>query len=185
MGKHTEKSNFTLSGRFLAYILSKGCEVKGIRLATSQGEQYIKIAKSLRPDCADVLQPGTWIQVQGCQKANTKTGKIKLRAKAIMPTLPGLHPQAVDVSPCLEVNHQQGKIKICQKSGCRKRGSKQVLSALNTAIQNSGQADNIQLQSMGCMGKCKSGPNLVILPDKTRYTGVKPRNIGKILQQHF
>lgn len=185
MGKHTEKSNFTLSGRFLAYILSKGCEVKGIRLATSQGEQYIKLAKSLRPDCADVLQPGTWIQAQGYRKVNTKTGKIKLDAKAIMPALPSSHPQHASTAPCSAVNHQQGKIRICQKSSCRKRGSKQVLSALNTAIQDSGQADNIQLQSMGCMGKCKSGPNLVILPDKAHYTRVEPENITKILQQHF
>lgn len=185
MGKHTEKSDFTLSGRFLAYILSKGCEVKGIRLATSQGEQYIKLAKSLRPACADVLQPGTWIQVQGHQKVNTKTGTTKLKAKVIMPALPGLHPQPLSIAPCPVTPHQQGKIRICQKSGCRKRGSQQVLSALNSAIQNLGQENNIQLQSMGCMGKCKSGPNLVILPDKARYTGVKPKNIANILRQHF
>ncbi|WP_299489283.1 (2Fe-2S) ferredoxin domain-containing protein [Acaryochloris sp. IP29b_bin.137] len=186
MGKHIEKTNFTLSGRFLTYILSKGCNVKGIRLATAQGEQYIKLSKSLRPACSDILQPGTWIQVQGCQKVNTKTGKIKLKAKAIMPALPGSavnniaqpsHERVEDV--------QKGKIRICQKSSCRKRGSKQVLSALNSALQSSGQDKDIQLQAMGCIGKCKAGPNLVVLPDKARYTKVKPKNITQILRQHF
>lgn len=186
MGKHTKKSDFTLSGRFLTYILSKGCNVKGIRLATSQGEQYIKLAKALRPACSDVLQPGVWIQVQGCQKVNIKTGKIKLKAKAIMPALPGSFPIS-SAQPTLAStsNTQRGKIRICQKSSCRKRGSKQVLTALNSALKASGQDKEIQLQPMGCIGKCKAGPNLVVLPDKARYTGVKPKNITNILQQHF
>ncbi|WP_299413347.1 (2Fe-2S) ferredoxin domain-containing protein [Acaryochloris sp. IP29b_bin.148] len=183
MGKHTKKSDFTLSGRFLAYILSKGCNVKGIRLTTSQGEQYIKLAKSLRPVCSDILQPGTWIQVQGCQKVNTKTGKVKLKARAIMPALPSSAP--LPAVPQATGNRQQGKIRVCQKSSCRKRGSKQVLTALNSALQASGRDKEVQLQAMGCVGKCKAGPNLVVLPDKARYTKVKPKNVTDILQQHF
>lgn len=186
MGKHTEKSKFTLSGRFLTYILSKGCNVKGIRIATSHGEQYIKLAKSLRPACAEILQPGTWIQVQGCQKVNTKTGKVKLKAKTIVPALPGSSSNNMVRPSCQPITKtQKGKIRICQKSSCRKRGSKQVLTALNSALQSSGQDKDIQLQPMGCIGKCKAGPNLVVLPDKTRYTKVKPKNISNILQQHF
>lgn len=189
MGKHTKKSDFTLSGRFLAYILSKGCNVKGIRLATSQGEQYIKLAKSLRPVCADILQPGTWIQVQGYQKVNIKTGKIKLKAKTIVPALPGSSSDTsntlVQLFPEPASNTQKGKIRICQKSSCRKRGSQQVFTALNSALQASGKDKEIQLQPMGCIGKCKAGPNLVVLPDKARYTKVKPKNITNILQQHF
>lgn len=189
MGKHTKKTDFTLSGRFLTYILSKGCNVKGIRLATSQGEQYIKLARALRPACSEVLQPGTWIQVQGYQKVNTKTGKIKLKAKAIMPALPGGSSSnsnaPVQLFPEPASKIQKGKIRICQKSSCRKRGSQQVFTALNSALQASGQDKEIQLQPMGCVGKCKAGPNLVVLPDKARYTKVKPKNITNILQQHF
>ncbi|QUY41622.1 (2Fe-2S) ferredoxin domain-containing protein [Acaryochloris sp. 'Moss Beach'] len=185
MGKHTKKSEFTLSGRFLTYILSKGCSVKGIRLATSQGEQDIKLAKSLRPACSGILQPGAWIQVQGCQKINIKTGKIKLKAKTIMPALPNSSPSSSQQPSELVGNVQKGKIRICQKSSCRKRGSQQVLTALNSALQASGQDKEIQLQPMGCIGKCKAGPNLVVLPDKARYTKVKPKNITNILQQHF
>ncbi|BDM81613.1 (2Fe-2S) ferredoxin domain-containing protein [Acaryochloris marina] len=186
MGKHTKKSDFTLSGRFLTYVLSKGCNVKGIRLSTSRGEQYIRLSKALRPACAEILQPGTWIQIQGCQKVNTKTGKVKLKAKSIMPALPGSSSNDdIGPSPHAVGNVQKGKIRICQKSSCRKRGSRQVLTALNTALQTSGRDKEIQLQPMGCVGKCKAGPNLVVLPDKTRYTRVKPKNITHILQQHF
>jgi len=186
MGKRTQKSDFTLSGRFLTYILSKSCEVKGIRLATSQGEQYIKLAKSLRPACSDILQPGTWIQVHGRQTVDTKTGEAKFKAKAIVPALPSSSESQIDeIAYYSAANHQQGKIKICQKSDCRKRGSKQVQRAIELALQESGRTEDIHVQSIGCMGQCKAGPNLVVLPDKTRYTGVKPRNVVHILQQHF
>jgi len=183
MGKQIKKTNFTLSGRFLAYVLSKGCNVKGIRLATAQGEQYIKLAKCLRPVCSEILQPGTWIQVQGHQKVNIKTGKVKLKAKAIMPTLPcSAHDS---LQPMSQSARAKGKIRICHKSSCRKRGSKQVLTALNSALRASGQEQEIQLQPMGCIGECKAGPNLVVLPDKTHYAKVKPKNITHILRQHF
>lgn len=183
MGKQITKTNFTLSGRFLAYVLSKGCNVKGIRLATAQGEQYIKLAKCLRPVCSDILQPGTWIQVQGHQKINAKTGKIKLKAKAIMPAIPcSSHDSCPPVPKSIGV---KGKIRICHKSSCRKRGSKQVLTALDSALRASGQDKEIQLQPMGCIGECKAGPNLVVLPDKARYAKVKPKNITRILRQHF
>lgn len=187
MGKHTKKSDFTISGRFLTYVLSKGCEVKGIRLNTAEGEQFIKLAKALRPAYSDVLQPGIWIQVQGHQHINLKTGKVKLKAKAIMPALPisSSQDEPVQFSSCPLERTPQGKIRICQKSSCRKRGSKQVLNALTSALQTTGRVDDIQLQPMGCVGKCKAGPNLVVLPDKARYTGVKPKNITKILRQHF
>ncbi|NJK30390.1 MAG: (2Fe-2S) ferredoxin domain-containing protein, partial [Acaryochloris sp. SU_5_25] len=36
MGKHIQKTDFTLCGRFVTYILSKSCQVKGIRLTTAQ-----------------------------------------------------------------------------------------------------------------------------------------------------
>ncbi|NJK30815.1 MAG: (2Fe-2S) ferredoxin domain-containing protein [Acaryochloris sp. RU_4_1] len=191
MGKHIQKTDFTLCGRFVTYILSKSCQVKGIRLTTAQGEQYIKLAKSLRPACSDVLQPGTWIQIHGCQTQNTKTGKIKLKAQAIVPALPSIDAKPADSSDLSDPSEQslacphKGKIRICQKSSCRKRGSQKILTALSGAIQASGREKEIQVQSMGCVGKCKAGPNLIVFPDKTRYVRVKPQNITTILQQHF
>jgi (2Fe-2S) ferredoxin len=183
MGKHIQKTDFTLSGRFLTYVLSRNCQVKGIRLTTPQGEQYIKLARSLRPVCSDILQPGTWIQVHGCQTHNTKTDQIKFKAKAIIPALPS-NVYSDHSEQSLACPHK-GKIRICQKSSCRKRGSQKVLTALSCAIQASGREQDIQIQPMGCMGQCKAGPNLIVFPDKTRYVRVKPQNITNILQQHF
>ncbi|NJM88872.1 MAG: (2Fe-2S) ferredoxin domain-containing protein [Hydrococcus sp. RU_2_2] len=77
------------------------------------------------------------------------------------------------------------QIKICQKSSCRKRGSKAVCKALTTSLKQAGLKKKVTLQETGCMGKCKSGPHLAVLPDKTRYTQVHPKQVADIIQKHI
>ncbi|NJK41343.1 MAG: (2Fe-2S) ferredoxin domain-containing protein [Acaryochloridaceae cyanobacterium SU_2_1] len=195
MSKDTRRTNFTLTGQFIAYVLADNCEIKGIRLTTTEGERYIKLSKVLRPISAQILQPGSWIQVQGSQKIALKTGKAKFKAHSIIAALPDsagftdlpVAPAAsAPLPPPQDLALKQvGKIRICQKSSCRKRGSQRVLSVLNSAIRDAGLDQEIELSEMGCVGKCKAGPNLIVLPDKTRYTKVKPQNIPKILEHHF
>jgi (2Fe-2S) ferredoxin len=35
------------------------------------------------------------------------------------------------------------------------------------------------------MKKCKAGPNLLVMPDKTRYKSIQPDEIPQLLEQHF
>ncbi|MGB7413328.1 MAG: (2Fe-2S) ferredoxin domain-containing protein [Thermosynechococcaceae cyanobacterium] len=77
------------------------------------------------------------------------------------------------------------QINICQKSGCRKRGSKAVCKALTKSLKKTGLKKKVMLQETGCMGKCKSGPNISILPDKIRYTQVSPNQVAGIIEHHY
>ncbi|XZO01932.1 MAG: (2Fe-2S) ferredoxin domain-containing protein [Microcoleus sp.] len=59
---------------------------------------------------------------------------------------------------------------VCQKSDCQKRGSGAVCKALENALNCSGLAGEVIVQKTGCLKQCKAGPNIVVMPDKTRYT---------------
>ncbi|MGF1600434.1 MAG: (2Fe-2S) ferredoxin domain-containing protein [Thermosynechococcaceae cyanobacterium] len=177
MSKHRVKVPFNISGRFLTYKVSGAFKIKGIYLATAQGELYIKLPKSLRYTSMQILESGAWVCVKGYQ--NIKHGKRKLKALTVVRT-----------SPCTDEEMMSKKcsasqIKVCQKSGCRKRGSKEICKALTKGLKKTGLKKDVMLQDIGCMGKCKSGPNLFVLPDKTRYTHVRPKQVAGIIQQHF
>jgi (2Fe-2S) ferredoxin len=77
------------------------------------------------------------------------------------------------------------KILICQKSDCRKRGGDTVCKVLQQELAQRGLEEQVTIEKTGCLKKCKSGPNLVILPDKTRYSKVEPEAIPVLIEQHL
>lgn len=178
MGKFRAKIPFTISGRFLNYKVTNAFKIKGLYLATAQGEVYIKLPKALRYSSMQILESGVWVTVRGYQKTSPKTGKRKLKAFSIVLTNPCSDEETMPKT-------KSAKIQVCQKSGCRKRGSKGVCKILKKELKQVGLKKKVPLQETGCMGKCKSGPNIRILPDKARYTDVRPKQVAGIIQRHF
>ncbi|NJL85464.1 MAG: (2Fe-2S) ferredoxin domain-containing protein [Leptolyngbyaceae cyanobacterium SM1_1_3] len=82
-------------------------------------------------------------------------------------------------------DQKSGKILVCEKSSCRKRGSAKVCQQLTDSLEQAGLSDRVTLKKTGCMGHCKSGPHLVFMPDKKRYSGVEPKAAAALIDQHF
>ena len=148
-----------------------------LRLSTATGEQQIKLAKELRPLLHRSLVLGEWVEVSGFQKLDSKQGTLKLKAAQVVtksahalpqPSLPPAKPDC---------------ILICQKSDCCKRGSRQVAKALETELRDRGLQDQVTVKATGCMKRCKEGANLV-MPDKTRYSRVRPEKASALLDKH-
>jgi (2Fe-2S) ferredoxin len=178
MGRHQAKAlPFKISGRFLTYGVTRTFKVKGLYLATAQGEVYIKLPKSLRYTSMQMLESGVWVCIKGYQQA--KNGEQRLNALSLALTSPCINGETMSKKCSVS------QIEVCQKSGCRKRGSKAICKALAKSLKQTGLQKKVALHETGCMGKCKSGPNIFILPDKTRYTHVRPKQIAGIVQQHF
>lgn len=102
MSKHRGKVPFNVSGRFLTYKVSSAFKIKGIYLATAQGELYVKLPKSLRYTSMQILESGAWVCVTGHQKF--KHGKRKLKALSIARTSP-----CFDEEKCQNLNAQPSK----------------------------------------------------------------------------
>lgn len=189
MGKST-KHPVQLEGRFLGFVVKDGYKLKGMRLATSAGELYIKLTKEARASCRETLLPGAWLEVSGYQWLDYDDGTITYKAEAIAPSAPSttthLASSSASVrpepSPVASDQLAKGCVLVCQKSDCCKRGARAVAAALHHAVSDR-QLDGVSIKTTGCMKQCKAGPALVI--NKTRYTRVTPDDIPQLLHKHF
>lgn len=201
MKKDKMLSLFSLEGRFVGFIGDFEENPKRMRVATSQREYWVKLSKELRSSMREVLQHGDWIQVSGEQKLK-KTGELKLKAYQITLTTP--RKQQGNTSEITETQRYQEAgnslqipstsphsprskscIMVCQKSSCCKRGAREVGEALTEALRDRGLQDQVAVKGTGCMKQCKSGPCVVFMPDKSRYSGVAPKEIPKLVEKHF
>lgn len=193
MGKslHKQTSEFCLEGRFLDFVIKDGYKLKGLLLATSEGECYIKLAKHLRAAFDLRLPPGTWLQIVGEKKYDSKTGEVKLKAERVMAARADVEIR--EESPTILTEKPKEKsakstkgstILVCQKSSCMKRGGTKLCQALAASISERGLEDQVTIKGTGCMKQCKAGPNL-IMPDKTRYTKIQSQQVSTLMDKHF
>jgi (2Fe-2S) ferredoxin len=77
--------DFRLEGQFLGFALGDGYKLKYLRLATDDGEQQIKLSKSLRPLLYRSLLPGMRVEVLGNQKWNPEKGSVNRKAYQVIP----------------------------------------------------------------------------------------------------
>lgn len=184
MSKFSAKqvSTFSLEGRFLGFEYEDGHKLKYILLATSDGERSIKLAKHLRFSFELCLIPGDWLQVVGEKKLNSKTGKLKLKAERV---IPATADSALASVPAKVPTKTKTSILVCQKSDCMKRGGKAVCQALAAALSERGLEDQVAIKGTGCLKQCKSGPNLVVMSDKTRYSRIQAAQVPELIDKHF
>ncbi len=207
-------SEFSLEGEILGLIVEDGCKLKYLRISSDRGVEYlVKLCKELRSFLLPVLTPGLKVQVVGEKELNLKNGKIKLKARRLKlaqgqndrsPELLDSTnlPVAVLISDARAIATReftsgaaaqtvkspaktQTKILVCQKSDCLKRGAGGVCKALENALNSRGLEDQVTVQGTGCLKQCKAGPNIVVMPDKTRYSRIAPAEIPAIVDKHF
>ncbi|MDJ0800834.1 MAG: (2Fe-2S) ferredoxin domain-containing protein [Calothrix sp. MO_167.B12] len=194
--RKSEVSAFIVEGHLIDFAIKDGYKLKGLRMATIEGEIYVKLDKHLRINFNWFLPPGTPLKIYGHKKLNYKTGEWKFKAQQVMlageADLDNVWKRVsssglpVRLSSANEVKPKSTKatILVCQKSDCMKRGGKQVCQALQATISDRGLEDNVIIKGTGCMKSCKAGPNLV-MPDKTRYKRIQAQEIPALVDKHF
>ena len=199
-----ERVPFGLVGEFLGFILDKQDQPRCLRLMWLGQEVMIKVAKYLRDDRYDGWIPGMQVEVWGTQKFSKKKTHIKFNAhrmslrSSASPIVANIVPFRESVvtnvvtnittnTPVVTIasNRKLAIIKVCGKPDCMKQGGKALCKTLDKALSSGEWDPSIQIQFTGCMGKCSQGPNLVVMPDKKRYSNVTVQDIPRVLNQHF
>ena len=185
-------TSFSFRGK-LSKIQTKKKKVKYIKLVTDEGKYWIKITKKLRSKVSS-LSRGSQIEVAGKSKQHSKTGKVKYKAKTII-VIPQDAEQAnkvktktktVSLLPVFDTKiKSKAKVLICQKSNCWKKGGEKVYEKLESILSDRGLTEKISIKKTGCLKKCKQAPTLVMMPDKARYTKVKPKQIPDLVEKHL
>ncbi|MFB8789278.1 MAG: (2Fe-2S) ferredoxin domain-containing protein [Potamolinea sp.] len=182
--KQEEKvSTFHLEGKFVGFVDYFEENPKRLKLATAEGERWIKLSKELRSSLKEILKPGDWLEISGEYKYKYKTGELKLKAYQV--NLKASISQPTDLQPPQKTPKTKACVMICQKSSCRKRGADQVCQAVAASLRDHGLEDQVAIKSTGCMNQCKTGPCVVLMPDKSRYTQVSPQEIPTLIEKHF
>jgi (2Fe-2S) ferredoxin/SAM-dependent methyltransferase len=68
---------------------------------------------------------------------------------------------------------------------CSARGSIAVIEALRKEVAAQGLADAVQVTTCGSIGLCEHGPNIVVYPEGTWYSGVSPADVPEIVREHL
>jgi (2Fe-2S) ferredoxin/ubiquinone/menaquinone biosynthesis C-methylase UbiE len=68
---------------------------------------------------------------------------------------------------------------------CSARGSEALLAALRKSIGAHGLIDVVQVTTSGSLGLCARGPNMVVYPEGTWYSGVSAADVEAIVTEHF
>ncbi len=74
---------------------------------------------------------------------------------------------------------------ICGGTGCTSSGSKSIQDAFDSALAAQGLTDEVKIVQTGCFGLCALGPVVIVHPDGTFYSMVKPEDVEEIVSEHL
>jgi (2Fe-2S) ferredoxin len=181
------KSRFCLEGRWLGFTTSASSPRKFMTVQTEIGEISVKLSKSLRFMLPGYLTVGDSIRMIGKQKLDPDTQEWRYKAHEVVkiPELRLSPMQTGAIATKTQPSPKKLKVLICHKSDCRKRGSGAICNLLETALAESDRAEQITVKKTGCMDRCKTGPHLVFMPGKQRYSKVTAAMLPDLVQKHL
>lgn len=68
---------------------------------------------------------------------------------------------------------------------CAARGGAAVIDALRAEVARQGLTDRVQVTMCGSLGLCERGPNMVVYPEGTWYSGVQAADVSDLVETHF
>ncbi|HWT26659.1 MAG TPA: NADH-quinone oxidoreductase subunit NuoF [Mobilitalea sp.] len=74
---------------------------------------------------------------------------------------------------------------VCGGTGCTSSGSTKIIETLHTEINKNGLKDEVAVVQTGCHGLCALGPIMIIYPEATFYSLVKPEDVPEIVSEHL
>jgi NADH:ubiquinone oxidoreductase subunit F (NADH-binding)/(2Fe-2S) ferredoxin/Pyruvate/2-oxoacid:ferredoxin oxidoreductase delta subunit len=74
-------------------------------------------------------------------------------------------------------------VRVCVGTGCRARGSLNVLKSFEDDIKKQGLASKADIKQTGCHGFCEKGPVVVIGPEETFYSEVESADVPEIVSE--
>ena len=72
-------------------------------------------------------------------------------------------------------------VAVCSGTGCFAYKSQDIFAAFDREITNPGLRDKVELRRTGCLGLCKHGPIVIILPEKICYLRAKEQEIHQVV----
>nr|BAF47142.1 hypothetical protein [Zehria sp. KO68DGA] len=182
-----QTSPFQLEGQFVGFLYKSNGQSKSLRLAVGERELRIKLDKSLRNSQGLNIVPGDWISITGEQKFEGSFTKLKLKAHEVNRLSCNLEckTQETSTTTLQKTCPKKGKILLCNKSDCAKRGGRELYQTLQKTLCNLGLQDHVTIEKTSCQKRCGKAPNLILMPGKARLSKPNPKTISELLEDHY
>lgn len=72
-------------------------------------------------------------------------------------------------------------VRVCGGTGCRARGSEEVMRRLKSGLADRGMESEVEVRLTGCHGLCERGPLVIVHPQETFYQGVQPDDVSDLI----
>lgn len=74
---------------------------------------------------------------------------------------------------------------VCGGTGCTSSGSQEIINALEHEIDKQGLSGEVKVIKTGCFGLCALGPIMIVYPEGSFYSMVKPEDVPEIVSEHL
>ncbi len=74
---------------------------------------------------------------------------------------------------------------VCGGTGCKSSGSQEIIDKMQEEIKKNDLSKEVSVVQTGCHGLCSLGPIVVVYPEATFYSMVKPEDVEEIVKEHL
>ena len=90
----------------------------------------------------------------------------------------------LDLRVNTKADTREKHILVCHGTGCTSSKSPEILETLRKILKERN-IENVRVIMTGCFGLCAKGPIIIIRPEDTFYSNVKPEDCEEIIQTHI
>ena len=90
----------------------------------------------------------------------------------------------LDLRVNTKANTREKHILVCHGTGCTSSKSPQILENFRKILEEKN-IENVRVIMTGCFGLCAKGPIVIIRPEDTFYSNVRPEDCEEIIQTHI
>lgn len=77
------------------------------------------------------------------------------------------------------------QILVCGGTGCTSSGCEKVVAQLRSSLKKHNAEKDALVVTTGCFGLCSLGPIMIVYPEGSFYSAVKPENVEQIVTEHI
>ena len=85
----------------------------------------------------------------------------------------------------LSDNKTKRHVLVCGGTGCTSSGSVKIRDVFAKELEANGIANDVKIVQTGCFGLCALGPVVIVYPEGTFYSQVKPEDVAEIVKTHL